>query len=55
MAIVSFQPKILENYNAFCSASELYVMNRYEYITSLNNHHSLALLVTQQLLRPCLF
>ena len=54
MVIVSFKPKILENYNAFCSASgsnkqnprdrtlDLPFFFHYNHITSLKNHLSLA-------------
>ena len=54
MVIVSFKPKIPENYNAFCSASESNKQDprdrtsdlpscfRYKHITSLKNHLSLA-------------
>ena len=54
MVIVSFQPKIPENYNSFCSASEsnkqnpqdrtldLPVFFHYKYMTSHENHLSLA-------------
>ena len=54
MIIVSLKPKIPENYNAFCSATESNKQNPraktlalplffpYKHITSLKNHHSRA-------------
>ena len=54
MVIVSAKPKILDDYNAFCSASESNKQNlrersldlpslfRYKHIASLKNHLSLA-------------